>query len=201
MTTANADSEPREPHAVHCQRMLDHAARMIEDGDCIQASEKMWGAFAHRIEAIAAQRGWECTAHDDLRVITEHIARRTGNAGILDLYHHANNAHQNFYKDRLNLSDIIGLLERIQALLPLLDPDDPNLPPADDPPTNNRYRERHNLDELPPISGASANGRCSGSQNCAAPPISSGNAPCSKPQSNPWTETPPPPTERPPHRR
>ena len=150
MTMANADSEPRESHAVHCQRMLDHAARMIEDGDRIQASEKMWGAFAHRIEAIAAQRGWECTAHDDLRVITEHIARRTGNDRIADLYHLANSAHQNFYKDRLDLPDIVGLLERIQALLPLLDPDDPNLPPADDPPTNNRYRERHNLDELPP---------------------------------------------------
>lgn len=150
MARANADSEPRESHAAHCQRMLDHAARMIEDGDRIQASEKMWGAFAHRIEAIAAQRGWECKAHDDLRVITEHIARRTGNDRIADLYHLANSAHQNFYKDRLSLPDIVGLLERIQVLLPLLDPDDPNLPPADDPPTNNRYRERHNLDELPP---------------------------------------------------
>ena len=150
MTTTNADSEPLESHAVHCQRMLDHAAQMIEDGDRIQASEKMWGAFAHRVEAIAAQRGWECKTHDDLRVIAEHIARRMDNAGILDLYHHANNAHQNFYKDRLSLPDIVGLLERIQALLPLLDPDDPNLPQADDPPTNNRYRERHNLDALPP---------------------------------------------------
>ena len=137
MPTPSADSEPLEPHAVHSQRMLDHAAQMIEDGDRLQASEKMWGAFAHRIEEIAAKRGWACRTHDDNRAIAEHIARRTGNAGILDLYHHANNAHQNFYRDRLSLPDLVGLLERIQALTPLLDPDDPNLPQADDPPTNN----------------------------------------------------------------
>ena len=149
MPTTSANSEPLEPHAVRCQRMLDHAAQMIGDGDRLQESEKMWGAFAHRIEEIAAKRGWACRTHDDNRAIAEHIARRTGNAGILDLYHHANNAHQNFYRDRLSLPDLVGLLERIQALIPLLDPDDPNLPQADDPPTNNRYRERHNVDEIP----------------------------------------------------
>lgn len=50
---------PIEDHAAHSARMLEHAAEMIERGERLQASEKMWGAVAQRLIAIARARGWQ----------------------------------------------------------------------------------------------------------------------------------------------
>ena len=60
-------TEPIESHAVHSQRMLDHAVEMIAQGDRLQASEKIWGAAAHRVKqsrrrAQLAQRAATPTA-------------------------------------------------------------------------------------------------------------------------------------------
>ena len=44
---------PVETRIAHCRRLLEHAAELIAQGDRLQASEKLWGAAAHRIKALA----------------------------------------------------------------------------------------------------------------------------------------------------
>jgi len=45
---------PVETHIAHCRRPLEHAAELIAQGDRLQASEKLWGAAAHRIKGARA---------------------------------------------------------------------------------------------------------------------------------------------------
>ena len=54
---------PIESHAVHSDRLIADAEEELAKGDRLQASEKAWGAVAHRLKVIAAQRGWEYTTH------------------------------------------------------------------------------------------------------------------------------------------
>ena len=44
---------PIEPHALHSERLIFHAELEIVQGDRLQASEKAWGAVAHRVKAGA----------------------------------------------------------------------------------------------------------------------------------------------------
>ena len=60
---------PIEPHAVHSERLLVHAREMIEKGDRLQASEKIWGAVVHAIKAVARERGWSFTKHREPRLL------------------------------------------------------------------------------------------------------------------------------------
>lgn len=54
---------PRAPHADHSARLLAHAQEMIGKGDRLQASEKIWGAVAHKMKEIACGRGWGWRRH------------------------------------------------------------------------------------------------------------------------------------------
>ena len=102
-------TEPIESHAVHSRRMLDHAAEMLAQGDRLQASEKIWGAAAHRLKEIAAERQWPNDSHaDGGGDHPVHRPNQTGDRRISDLFGVASDTHQNFYEDRLTLPDAFG---------------------------------------------------------------------------------------------
>ena len=42
-------------HRQICEMFLAHAQEQLDRGDFLQASEKAWGAVAHRVEALAKQ--------------------------------------------------------------------------------------------------------------------------------------------------
>ena len=48
-------TQPIESHEVHSARLLGHAREMLAKGDRLQASEKVWGAVAHGIKALAEE--------------------------------------------------------------------------------------------------------------------------------------------------
>ena len=82
-------TEPIESHAVHSRRMLDHAAAMLAQGDRLQASEKIWGAAAHRLKEIAAERQWPNDSHADGFAIIQYISDGSlGDRRISDLFGH-----------------------------------------------------------------------------------------------------------------
>lgn len=136
---------PIEDHAVHSARMLEHAAEMIERGERLQASEKMWGAVAHRLIAIARARGWPYRAHNDAIVIARHIADKADNAQILDLFDTARGAHYNFYADEYDLDQLAERLARIRRRMPMLDEAHRALLPDLEMPSDCRYRNRHGV--------------------------------------------------------
>ena len=133
---------PIETHAVHSQRLLDHAAEMLAQGDRIQASEKIWGAAAHQVKAIAASRGWPNTSHTDGYSIVHHITTHIGNRDIDILFGLANETHQNFYEDQLTLDMLETRLEAITELIELLDAADRALPKDLPMPDDRHYRRR-----------------------------------------------------------
>ena len=135
--------DPIESHAVHSRRMLDHAAEMIEQGDRLQASEKIWGAAAHRLKEIAVERGWPYDSHADGTVIARHISRQTDNQHITPLFSVAVETHQNFYEDRMSLEELTDRLGEIRRLLELLDEAHRTLPPDLPMPDDRYYRRRH----------------------------------------------------------
>ena len=135
--------DPIESHAVHSERMLDHAAKMIEQGDRLQASEKIWGAAAHRLKEIAVERGWPYDSHADGTVIARHIARQTDNSDIAIRFGFAVETHQNFYEDRMSLEELTERLGEISTLLELLDEAHRTLPLDLAMPDDRHYRRRH----------------------------------------------------------
>ena len=147
MTTRNTDeqSSPIESHDVHSRRLLEHAAEMIALGDRLQASEKLWGAAAHRVKALAAERDWPYLSHADGRVIVRYIADQTGDPQISTLFKVALGAHQNFYDDRWEHEAFAAALEDVRALIGLLDAAERELPPDLEPPRARHYRRRHGL--------------------------------------------------------
>ena len=135
--------DPIESHAVHSERMLDHAAKMIEQGDRLQASEKIWGAAAHRLKEIAVERGWPYDSHADGTVIARHIAQQTDTRDIAIRFGFAVETHQNFYEDRMSLEELTERLEDIRRLIELLDEAHRALPPELGMPDDRHYRRRH----------------------------------------------------------
>ena len=136
-------TQPIESHAVHSRRMLEHAAEMIAQGDRLQASEKIWGAAAHRLKEIAAEREWPNRSHADGWAIIRYIANQSGNQQIADIFGLANATHQNFYEDQMPLEELSARLDRIHLLLSMLDEAHRTLPPDLPMPDGRHYRDRH----------------------------------------------------------
>ena len=136
-------TQPIESHAVHSARMLEHAAEMIAQGDRVQASEKIWGAAAHRLKQIAAERDWPNISHADGFSIARHLARESGIQDIRRLFAVASDSHQNHYEDRMSIDDLAERLEDIRTLCSLLDSAHRTLPPDLPMPDDRHYRNRH----------------------------------------------------------
>ena len=135
--------QPIEAHDELSRRLLEHAEAMIAEGDRLQASEKMWGAVAHKVKAIAAERGWPNRSHADTRAIVHHIAAQPGNRKISHLFRGvAEDAHRNFYDDTALIEDLAEDLAEIRELLNLLDAVRSGLGSVGLP-TDRRYRERY----------------------------------------------------------
>ena len=136
-------TDPIESHAIHSERMLRHAAEMIEQDERLQASEKIWGAAVHRLKEIAVERGWPYDSHADGTVIARHIARQTDMRDIAIRFGFAVETHQNFYEDRMSTDELAERLEDIRRLLELLDEAHRALPPELAMPDDRHYRRRH----------------------------------------------------------
>ena len=140
MTTT--DRQPIEDYAAHRDKLLAHAARMLAEGDRLQASEKLWGAAAHGLKAIAAARGWHYKSHADANVIANHVADLVGNDEVVHLYVSMGYLHENFYEDTMPLDFIEKNLERGRLLVELLRAAGESIPLDAAPPTDRYYVRR-----------------------------------------------------------
>ncbi len=126
--------------------MLEHARKMLADGDRLQASEKIWGAAVHGIKVIADERGWPYNRHQDAGVITSYIAEQTGRLEIATLFRAVRDMHTNFYGDRRTLKEIGLALDDAEQLLVLLREAHLALPPDLPMPNHPEYRKRAKQD-------------------------------------------------------
>ena len=134
---------PIEDHGVHSQRMLAHAREQLTAGDRVQATEKIWGAAAHKLAEIANERGWPLTGHRDNADIAEYIAALVADPAIVGGFDSAAAAHQNFYADLLPIHKLEARLDAVSDLIERLEAARHQIPLDLEPPTDTDYRLRH----------------------------------------------------------
>ena len=128
--TTQTKRKPLEPHDVHSRRLIRHAYEQLEKGDRLQAAEKAWGAVAHRVKAIARQRGWKYDTHTDFHKLRWRIASLTDDPERIDiLLDKANGLHSNYYRDTRTLDVLRRDLDQAKALLEILDGSQFGTPP------------------------------------------------------------------------
>ena len=87
---------PEEEYTQNGQHFLEKAEEALREGDLVQASEKLWGAEAQSVKAIAQRRGWQHHSRKLLWRVVARLANETGERDLHTLFHVANSLHTNF---------------------------------------------------------------------------------------------------------
>ncbi len=82
-------------------KYLSEAEELIGRRDFAQASEKLWGAAAEIIKAVAARRGVELGTHGSLWEYVSKLDSEHPEWRLRRDFSYAGNLHQNFYEDWL----------------------------------------------------------------------------------------------------
>ncbi len=71
------------------------------EGRRMQASEKLWGATAHALTAIAMERGWRYGRHRDFVLTARRLAEESRDDRMVRDFDRARKFHANFYQGQL----------------------------------------------------------------------------------------------------
>ena len=103
--------------------LLEQAREELRDGDLLQASEKLWGAAAQAVKAVAARRGWPHDGHGKLYEVINRLVAETGDRQLRALFAYAGNLHTNFYENwqpaefvEQGVEQVDDLLRRLEGL-------------------------------------------------------------------------------------
>ena len=119
---------PITDHAAHSAALLAHAQEMIEKGDRLQASEKIWGAVAHKLKEIARKRGWSWRRHGAYNALVMYLRDQIDNPELGTLFRSADSFHANFYDDQYEQRQLEDGLADAKKLIALLDAADSAVP-------------------------------------------------------------------------
>ena len=98
MTTATTTADTIAYHRERSRHFLDLVDDELERGELEEASNKVWGAAAHAIKAVAEQRGWPHYAHTLLEDAVKRLVYDEGAPrDLLIQYMTASSYHQRFY--------------------------------------------------------------------------------------------------------
>ncbi len=86
-----------DQHVQTAREFLLAADRELADGDVLQGSEKLWGAAAHAVMAVAQERGWPFGDHRSLNMAAQRLTEETGDPAFEDGFSVAEKLHANFY--------------------------------------------------------------------------------------------------------
>lgn len=111
-------------HAETAREFLVASDKEFEADDLVQASEKLWGAAAHAVMAVAQERGWDHRSHRSLKNAVIRLSREHGDPLILAHFLAAEKFHRNFYHDDMEDWErdadrplVHDFVERVLALL------------------------------------------------------------------------------------
>lgn len=105
-------------------KYLKDSQRLLDKRDYAQASEKLWGAMAEIIKAVAAKRGVELGTHRSLGEFVSRLQKEHPEWDLVPAFGLGNALHMNFYEDwlppdhvELYANVIREFIERLQTLL------------------------------------------------------------------------------------
>lgn len=96
------------------------AKEELEKGDLLQASEKLWGAAAQMVKAVAERKGWAHDSHRALSQVVNRLAQETGDRALRSSFQIAQSLHFNFYENmhpREFIEDSLGTIEELLGKL------------------------------------------------------------------------------------
>ena len=117
------------------------ALEELDKGDLSQASEKVWGASAEALKALAAVRGWNHKSHPFLRDIATHTYMEFGRPRLIELFDILEWAHFNYYEHRLDHDAVQMRVDQCRELVSLLE-EIRNSPPRRFTPANREQESR-----------------------------------------------------------
>jgi hypothetical protein len=82
-------------------KYLRDAEELLRKKDYAQASEKLWGACAEVIKAVAAKRGKELGTHRSIGEFVTKLHREHPDWNLIDSFSIASSLHVNFYEDHM----------------------------------------------------------------------------------------------------
>ena len=84
-------------HIQTAREFLSISEREFADGQRLQASEKLWGAVAHAVLALAQQRGWRYGSHNELIQAARRLSEELGDATLYSRFGETRQLHANYY--------------------------------------------------------------------------------------------------------
>lgn len=93
--------ELAEHYEAMSEKYFSEAEEFLEQGEFAQASEKLWGAAASAVKALAARRREKLDRHGSLWDFVSRLAREREDEELLRLFYVANGLHRNFYEDQI----------------------------------------------------------------------------------------------------
>ena len=96
---------------------MKEAHELLEKRDYPQASEKLWGAAAEIVKAVAAKRGKALGTHRSIGEFLDILDKEHPEWKLHDAFAHANSLHINFYEDHLTPNAVEKGAEAIKELI------------------------------------------------------------------------------------
>ena len=103
-----------EEHRDTARKFLRDAEREFAAGENLQASEKMWGAAAHAIIAVAQQRGWPFGSHRRMLEAARRVADEEDDDDFHEGIESARVLHSNFYHDHMEQAELASTTEHVR---------------------------------------------------------------------------------------
>ncbi len=101
--------------------LYDQAIEELDEGDLLQASEKLWGAAAQALKSVAERRGWKHDSHAQFYNIMAALERETDSDRLRRDFGIAAELHTNFYENWLNEDQIRRRAEDVRHFIRQLD--------------------------------------------------------------------------------
>ena len=105
-------------------KYLFEAQQLLGKKDLAQASEKLWGAAAEIVKAVAAKKRLELGTHASLWAYVEELDRQNPGLRLIEQFSYAGNLHTNFYENWLStgyvvrgMSVVKDFVDKMKALL------------------------------------------------------------------------------------
>ena len=88
-----------QEHYQTAQNFIIDADREFAAGELVQGSEKLWGAAAHAVMAVAQQREWDYRSHRSLKNAVIRLSQERNDPLLASDFLAAEKFHRNFYHD------------------------------------------------------------------------------------------------------
>lgn len=110
-------------HAKTAREFLEASDREFLEGDILQGAEKLWGAAAHAVMAVAIERDWPHNSHQALKRAVSRISAELEDPYLETSFATAEKFHRHFYHDsmqdyerRVDIPHVKRFVERMLSI-------------------------------------------------------------------------------------